>query len=315
MLGWLIPLYFDRAPSRVADAAWQDAVAAGLDAIAFAWAGGDERGDGHYYVMGRPTFLVEYETREMAPPHPLRVARPATRLRRGSSSAALRHWARLTPHSISPQTRRALDTPRAEPGGQCPPACLYWLTTACGIRPRDGMATLLVPAHSRSWVMSKSRFSPAPLVDGVPLRRDERADEEAGLAALMKRASDFRNAVAFLLLRSISYVVPSRPKGTVSAALLPSKSSINVSVTSRATANLAFSRRKPSAYCGAVARQPQLHGGPVRPPVTPVAAIELRPTRFCVYRGIVVSRDGGNAFPRPHGFPEVNSEPDPLRDA
>ena len=57
----LIRLYFDWAPSRVADVAWQDALAAGLDAITFSWAGGVERGDGHYYVVGGPTFLLEYD--------------------------------------------------------------------------------------------------------------------------------------------------------------------------------------------------------------------------------------------------------------
>jgi hypothetical protein len=37
---------------------------------------------------------------------------------------------------------------------QRPPACLYWSTTAWGIRPRVGTLTLLASAHSRSRAMS-----------------------------------------------------------------------------------------------------------------------------------------------------------------
>jgi hypothetical protein len=34
---------------------------AGWDTVAFAWAGGLERGDGHYYRVQGPTFLLEYD--------------------------------------------------------------------------------------------------------------------------------------------------------------------------------------------------------------------------------------------------------------
>ena len=57
----LIRVYFDRAPVEVADAAWAAAVGAGLDRIAFSWAGPLERGQGHYYTVRGPTFLVEYD--------------------------------------------------------------------------------------------------------------------------------------------------------------------------------------------------------------------------------------------------------------
>jgi hypothetical protein len=59
--GRLIRLYFDRAPPAVAQAAWDDAVAAGLDTVTFAWAGPVERGEGHYYAVRGPTFLLEYD--------------------------------------------------------------------------------------------------------------------------------------------------------------------------------------------------------------------------------------------------------------
>ena len=61
VLGRLIRLYFDRAPAAVADAAWGDAVDAGLDDVTFAWAGPLERGQGHYYAVRGPTFLLEYD--------------------------------------------------------------------------------------------------------------------------------------------------------------------------------------------------------------------------------------------------------------
>ena len=35
--------------------------AAGIDKIAFAWAGGVERGEQHYYRVQGPTFLIEYD--------------------------------------------------------------------------------------------------------------------------------------------------------------------------------------------------------------------------------------------------------------
>ncbi|WP_166350942.1 DUF3500 domain-containing protein [Phytoactinopolyspora limicola] len=57
----LIRLYIDRAPHRVAGSYWRELVAAGMDAVAFRWAGSDERGAGHYYAVNGPTFLIEYD--------------------------------------------------------------------------------------------------------------------------------------------------------------------------------------------------------------------------------------------------------------
>ena len=45
----------------MADAAWEAAIDAGLDAVTFAWAGSLERGEGHYYAVRGPTFLLEYD--------------------------------------------------------------------------------------------------------------------------------------------------------------------------------------------------------------------------------------------------------------
>ena len=60
-LGRLIRVYFDRAPAEVADAAWDAAVDAGLEGVEFSWAGPLESGEGHYYAVRGPTFLVEYD--------------------------------------------------------------------------------------------------------------------------------------------------------------------------------------------------------------------------------------------------------------
>lgn len=61
VLRQLVRVYFDRSPSEVAEACWQDAVDAGLDDVTFSWAGSDERGRGHYYAVRGPTFLLEYD--------------------------------------------------------------------------------------------------------------------------------------------------------------------------------------------------------------------------------------------------------------
>jgi hypothetical protein len=61
MLRRLVQLYFRRAHADIADAAWNDATAAGLEGVEFTWAGPDERGAGHYYAVRGPTFLIEYD--------------------------------------------------------------------------------------------------------------------------------------------------------------------------------------------------------------------------------------------------------------
>jgi Protein of unknown function (DUF3500) len=61
LLQRLVRLYFDRAPIEVADASWRDVVDADLDAVTFSWVGPEERGQGHYYAVSGPTFLLEYD--------------------------------------------------------------------------------------------------------------------------------------------------------------------------------------------------------------------------------------------------------------
>ena len=48
-------------PDELANARMEAVRKAGMDKIVFAWAGGPDRGQGHYYRVQGPTFLVEYD--------------------------------------------------------------------------------------------------------------------------------------------------------------------------------------------------------------------------------------------------------------
>ncbi len=56
----LVQLYIGRLPEAVA-AYERERLAGAMDQIHFAWAGGLEPGDGHYYRLHGPRFLVEYD--------------------------------------------------------------------------------------------------------------------------------------------------------------------------------------------------------------------------------------------------------------
>lgn len=60
-LAALIKEYLGRNRSELADADWKKVQAAGWDKINFAWAGGVEPGQGHYYRIQGPSFLLEYD--------------------------------------------------------------------------------------------------------------------------------------------------------------------------------------------------------------------------------------------------------------
>ena len=57
----LVKTYVERARGEIAEADLTKITAAGQDNIHFAWAGGLERGQGHYYRIQGPTFLIEYD--------------------------------------------------------------------------------------------------------------------------------------------------------------------------------------------------------------------------------------------------------------
>jgi hypothetical protein len=61
LLEKLLDEYLSRMPQDIADERWKKLRAAGFEKIYFAWAGGVNKGDPHYYRIQGPTFLVEYD--------------------------------------------------------------------------------------------------------------------------------------------------------------------------------------------------------------------------------------------------------------
>lgn len=57
----LVEIYVRRARHDVADVDLKKITDAGQENIYFAWAGGVDRGQGHYYRIQGPTFLIEYD--------------------------------------------------------------------------------------------------------------------------------------------------------------------------------------------------------------------------------------------------------------
>ena len=57
----LVDEYVARNRAEVAKDDWAKINKAGWDKISFAWAGGLDRGQGHYYRVQGPTFLLEYD--------------------------------------------------------------------------------------------------------------------------------------------------------------------------------------------------------------------------------------------------------------
>ena len=61
MLFALIKEYAERTTGQNAIAVMTDLTRVGLDRIHFAWAGSEDRGQGHYYRIQTPAFLIEYD--------------------------------------------------------------------------------------------------------------------------------------------------------------------------------------------------------------------------------------------------------------
>jgi hypothetical protein len=57
----LVGQYVGRAAGQIALRSWQDITEAGMERLTFAWAGSDQPGQGHYYSVAGPTFLLEYD--------------------------------------------------------------------------------------------------------------------------------------------------------------------------------------------------------------------------------------------------------------
>jgi len=60
-LARLVRCYVERAAPEVAALEWARVQAAGLDRVTFAWAGPEARGQGHYYAVCGPRFVIEYD--------------------------------------------------------------------------------------------------------------------------------------------------------------------------------------------------------------------------------------------------------------
>jgi hypothetical protein len=57
----LVNLYIDKFRSEIGSEALAEINRAGWDKVTFAWAGGQEKGDQHYYRIQGPTFLIEFD--------------------------------------------------------------------------------------------------------------------------------------------------------------------------------------------------------------------------------------------------------------
>jgi hypothetical protein len=69
----IIREYLDRLRPEVAQEAWDEIQKSGP--VFFAWAGGKERGEGHYYRIQGKTFLLEYDNTQNNANHPHSVWR------------------------------------------------------------------------------------------------------------------------------------------------------------------------------------------------------------------------------------------------
>ena len=57
----LIRHYIGRASDEIAANEWREIESLGLNEVTFAWAGSEQPGQGHYYAVRGPTFLLEYD--------------------------------------------------------------------------------------------------------------------------------------------------------------------------------------------------------------------------------------------------------------
>ncbi len=61
LLARLIKEYIGRHRAELAEQDWAEIQRAGLAGVHFGWAGGLDPGEGHYYRIQGPTFLMEYD--------------------------------------------------------------------------------------------------------------------------------------------------------------------------------------------------------------------------------------------------------------
>ena len=97
----LLRHYVDRARPVVADAAWARIVAAGLGDVTFAWSGPAAAGQGHYYALRGPTFVVEYDNTQDGANHIHAVWRELAN--DWGDDLLARHLAETRPTDITPE--------------------------------------------------------------------------------------------------------------------------------------------------------------------------------------------------------------------
>ena len=61
LLRAVVAQYVDRLPDELATSQGEALATGALEAMHFAWAGGSDRGEPHYYRLQGPRFLVEYD--------------------------------------------------------------------------------------------------------------------------------------------------------------------------------------------------------------------------------------------------------------
>ncbi|HIF73334.1 MAG TPA: DUF3500 domain-containing protein [Dehalococcoidia bacterium] len=74
----LVKHYITRAADDLSSNYWRELEAAGFDGTTFAWAGPAEVGEGHYYAIRHPRFLIEYDNTQNGANHIHSVLRDFT---------------------------------------------------------------------------------------------------------------------------------------------------------------------------------------------------------------------------------------------
>ncbi|MDA1279467.1 MAG: DUF3500 domain-containing protein [Chloroflexi bacterium] len=65
----LVKHYVTRAAEDLADNYWREIESSGFDDVTFAWAGPSQAGEGHYYAIRHPRFLIEYDNTQNGANH------------------------------------------------------------------------------------------------------------------------------------------------------------------------------------------------------------------------------------------------------
>jgi TonB family protein len=109
LLEKLIDEYLARMPQDVAVERSKKMRAAGFDKIHFAWAGGVNKGDPHYYRIQSPTFLIEYDNTQNNANHIHSVWRD---FNGDFGEDLLREHYRTTPHGATQQGAAQQEAPQ-----------------------------------------------------------------------------------------------------------------------------------------------------------------------------------------------------------